>query len=271
MEDVSGKTIKMRDIGCEAISELSLEGGVFRLQVVKESEFFYTLSDSSNYWGWARKVGLRGSGQYVEIDITHQIVVLREAKSGLELVFFLTKGGMPGRRYRGNNRRGSRRVEDVNVGLGPQHVAMHINKKFVLPQKGNTKDNWITERRTMIARTEWEEKALYGVVRVNLHHSVATLPFPSNASVKGCRVFREQWCRLWWTMVALSMRLTGAPESISACTSLTWGEGVMWVFQTRWGSKGCMYLEDQTSSLSVLQAPTVVEAKTAATEPATRV
>ena len=31
VEDVSGKTIKMRDIGCEAISELSLEGGVLQI------------------------------------------------------------------------------------------------------------------------------------------------------------------------------------------------------------------------------------------------
>ena len=49
----------------------------------------------------------------------------------------------------------------------------------------------------MIARTEREEKVLFGIVRVKLHHSVVTLPFSSNASVKGCGVFREWWRRLW--------------------------------------------------------------------------
>ena len=77
----------------------------------------------------------------------HQIVVLCNAESGVELVFSVTKSSTPGGRYRGNNGRGSGKADDVDVGLGPQRTAMHITKKFVSQQTRNTKSNQITERR----------------------------------------------------------------------------------------------------------------------------
>ena len=123
----------------------------------------------------------------------------------------------------------------------------------------------------MMARTEREEKALLGAVRVNLHHSVAILPFPSNASVSGWGECKGRRRSLWRSTVASSMRLTGAPESISARTSSKWGEDAMCVDQTRWESMGGTYSEDQVSSSSVPKAPTIVEAKIAATGPVTGV